>query len=148
MKVPLRRSQGSLDVEMTPMIDVVFLLLVFFVWTSSFEQPEFDLPSAVAQPPTIGTRDDPADAPPIEIFDELIVRMIAREGGHVIELNGQPVRDTGELESRLKEILKLGVQPPVIVDPEPNIAIAEAILVYDIARVAGADRVLFAANAE
>ncbi|MEO8496389.1 MAG: biopolymer transporter ExbD, partial [Planctomycetota bacterium] len=25
-----------LDVKMTPMIDVVFLLLIFFVWTASF----------------------------------------------------------------------------------------------------------------
>ena len=66
----------------------------------------------------------------------------------LIELNGQPVAGTDELESRLREILKLGVQPPVIVDPEPTVAMADAIKVYDTARAAGADRVLFTANDE
>ena len=32
---------------MTPMIDVVFLLLVFFLCTASFEQPEEDLAASL-----------------------------------------------------------------------------------------------------
>ncbi|GAA5505306.1 biopolymer transporter ExbD [Novipirellula caenicola] len=148
MKIPSSRLQGSLKVEMTPMIDIVFLLLVFFVWTSSFELPEFDLPSAIAQPPSVGTNDESTDTPPVEIFDEIIIRMLASSAGNAIQLNGQPVADTNELESRLREILKLGVQPPVIVDPDPTIAMADAIKVYDSARAAGADRVLFTANDE
>ena len=32
-----RRGDASMDSTMTPMIDVVFLLLVFFVWTASFQ---------------------------------------------------------------------------------------------------------------
>ncbi|MFG0263221.1 MAG: ExbD/TolR family protein [Novipirellula sp. JB048] len=146
MKVPSRRSSGSLAIEMTPMIDVVFLLLVFFIWTSSFELPEFDLPSAIAQPPTSGTNPTAADAPPVEIFDEIIVRI--RAPHNLIEFNGQPLRDLRELETRCREILQLGVQPPVIVDPEPGIAMSAVIQVYDTARAAGADRVLFAASAE
>ncbi len=42
MKLPQHFSSDSMELKMTPMIDVVFLLLIFFVWTSSFELPEFD----------------------------------------------------------------------------------------------------------
>ena len=35
----------DIDAAMTPMIDVVFLLLVFFVWTASFQIIEQALPS-------------------------------------------------------------------------------------------------------
>ncbi|TWT82646.1 Biopolymer transport protein ExbD/TolR [Planctomycetes bacterium CA13] len=148
MRVPIPHRQGSLEVKMTPMIDVVFLLLVFFVWTSSFELPEFDLPSAIAEPPSSGTKTESTDTPPIEIFDEIVIRLISRGDAVAIEFNGQPIADISELQERLREILELGVQPPVIVDPDPSITMAETVKVYDIARAAGADRVLFAAKAE
>ena len=46
-KSPLVRRAGDIDIDkaMTPMIDVVFLLLVFFVWTASFQIIEHVLPS-------------------------------------------------------------------------------------------------------
>ena len=54
MKLPARSTSGSgYDIPMTPMIDVVFLLLVFFVWTASFQLVENRLPGAIA-PPTAG----------------------------------------------------------------------------------------------
>ena len=34
-------SRRELEIKMTPMIDVVFLLLVFFVWTASFHAVEY-----------------------------------------------------------------------------------------------------------
>ena len=36
--------RDSLEIKMTPMIDVVFLLLIFFVWTASFQVVEYLLP--------------------------------------------------------------------------------------------------------
>jgi len=38
-------QRRELEIKMTPMIDVVFLLLVFFIWTSSFHIVENVLPS-------------------------------------------------------------------------------------------------------
>ena len=71
MKLPTEKKERSIDLKMTPMIDVVFLLLVFFVWTSSFDLPEFDLPSSLAQPPNGGVE---AQTPmtPVEEFDEIL----------------------------------------------------------------------------
>ena len=34
MRMPKQAAGESLELKMTPMIDVVFLLLVFFVWTN------------------------------------------------------------------------------------------------------------------
>ena len=147
MRLPRLSSGDSLELKMTPMIDVVFLLLVFFVWTSSFEIPEFDLPSAIAEPPAGGSELSVQQAP-VEAFDEIVIRLTTREARTVIELNGQPLADDGELRRRLEQILALGVQPPVIIDPSPEITMNEAVNAYDTARLAGADRVLFAARAE
>ena len=44
-----RGSENDIDSAMTPMIDVVFLLLVFFVWTASFQVVEFVLPSNMSE---------------------------------------------------------------------------------------------------
>jgi biopolymer transport protein ExbD len=44
--------------------------------------------------------------------------------------------------------LRLGVQPPVIIDPDDTVTMDRAVAAYDAARLAGADRVLFAARAE
>ena len=148
MKVPHPQKDDSLELKMTPMIDVVFLLLVFFVWTSSFEIPEFDLPSAVAEPPAGGTEVSREQTPPTEVFDEIVIRLTQPEATLLIELNGQTVDEITELKRRLTEIIALGVQPPVIVDPADEITMNVAVQVYDAARAAGADRVLFAAQPE
>jgi biopolymer transport protein ExbD len=148
MKVPHAQQDGSLELKMTPMIDVVFLLLVFFVWTSSFEIPEFDLPSAIAEPPAGGTEVSSEQQPPTEVFDEIVIRLTQPEASLLIELNGQTVDEIADLKQRLAEIIALGVQPPVIVDPSDEITMNIAVQVYDAARAAGADRVLFAAQPE
>ena len=146
MKVPRNTTDDALEVKMTPMIDVVFLLLIFFVWTSSFEVPEFDLPSALAEPPPGGAQKN-TDAPTVEVFDEIVVRIFNRDAVESIQLNGVGVEDIAALKSRLKAIIELGVQPPVIIDPADRVTMARAVAVYDVARAAGADRVLFAARA-
>lgn len=147
MRLPTTHGNESIELKMTPMIDVVFLLLVFFIWTSSFELPEFDLPSAIAEPPQGGT--EVADQQsPAEVFDEIVIRLSLREASVVIEMNGQPVSDNDDLKSRIAEIVSLGVQPPVIIDPSDQIRVGTAVSVYDAARAAGADRVLFAAQPE
>ncbi|MFK8113578.1 MAG: biopolymer transporter ExbD [Rubripirellula sp.] len=147
MKLPNTHQRESVELKMTPMIDVVFLLLVFFVWTSSFETPEFDLPSAIAEPPAGGTEISDT-SPTTEAFDEIVIRLTLRDAVEVIELNGATVDGLPQLQQRLAEIIALGVQPAVIIDPAEQIRMNMAVQVYDVARAAGADRVLFAAQPE
>lgn len=144
MRRPQLAGSDSLEVKMTPMIDVVFLLLIFFVWTSSFELPEFDLPSAIAETPAGGAPVEQQTPTPVETFEEIVVRLQGQDVGYRIELNGQPLANIAQLKTRLMEIIELGVQPPVIIDPADQITMNVAVEVYDAARAAGADRVLFA----
>jgi biopolymer transport protein ExbD len=132
---------------MTPLIDVVFLLLVFFVWTSSFELPEFDLPSAIAQPPG-GATELPLSQSTPQAFDEIVIRLSMQEARVIIDVGGQQLPDVNALKTRISEVLALGVQPPVIVDPSDQITMDVTIEVYDAVRAAGADRVLLATRGE
>ncbi len=147
MRVPNQRDQNPLEVKMTPMIDVVFLLLIFFVWTSSFELPEFDLPSSIAEPPDGSAEVSPAESV-VEPFDEIIIRLISEDDVVRIELNGKTIAGQIELSSKLRQILSLGVQPPVIVDPDDRVTMSDAVAAYDSARSAGAERVLFAVRSD
>ncbi len=146
MKRPVLPPGDSLEVKMTPMIDVVFLLLIFFVWTSSFELPEFDLPSAIAESPAGGSAANVSETPPVEVFDEIVIRLLLEDARMLIEFNGEQLADVGELRRKVAAILQLGVQPPVIVDPDDRVTMDRAIEVYDAVRLAGADRVLFAVH--
>ena len=147
MKLPQTSNDDSLELKMTPMIDVVFLLLVFFVWTSSFELPEFDLPGSLAELP-MGAAETSTDTPPVEKFDEIIIRLLWQGEETQIMLNGQEMEQMSDLKARLAEITSLGVQPPVIVAPDEKVTMDLAVQAYDAARAAGVDRVLFAAKPE
>lgn len=52
MKLPLQRARGSLGINMTPMIDIVFLLIIFFLVSSHMvkqdAQLKLDLPQAAS----------------------------------------------------------------------------------------------------
>ena len=147
MKLPPTSNDDSLALKMTPMIDVVFLLLVFFVWTTSFELPEFDLPGSLAELP-MGAAEESSDTPPVEKFDEIIIRLLWQAEGVQIVLNGEELGQMSDVKARLTEITALGVQPPVIVDPDEKVTMDIAVEAYDAARAAGLDRVLFAAKPE
>jgi biopolymer transport protein ExbD len=57
MSITIRKGWSAGSVSMTPMIDVVFLLLIFFLVATRFEQEErdmdVDLPQASEAQPTI-----------------------------------------------------------------------------------------------
>ena len=147
MRLPTEKDRRAIELTMTPMIDVVFLLLVFFIWTSSFDLPEFDLPSSIAQPPVGGVESESIilDA---EEYDEIVIRLDKIEGRLEIRINDETISGLESLSSQLQVILDLGVQPPVIIDPSDTVTVSSAVLVYDLARNVGADRVLFAARSD
>ncbi len=142
MRLPTHSRSKSLDLQMTAMIDVVFLLLVFFLWTSSFDEPEFDLSSDLALP-SIGNSKPSSPAAPVP-FDEIVVRIVqAERGQQELRLNSSTMPDLAELKTRLAAIANIGAQPAVIVHPDAPVPMETAIAVYDLARAAGFDRVLF-----
>ena len=128
---------------MTPMIDVVFLLLIFFVCTASFQIAEQILPSSIlASGSTEAPLPEPVD-PPLE---QIVVRtrMIA----------GQPAWTINEVEQTalagvgrvLRAVREIDPNTPVILHNQPDVPLGSVIDVYDLARVVGFDKVQFAVS--
>ena len=148
------RQRQSTEIMMTPMIDVVFLLLVFFLATSSFDKPEQLLPGGVSQAakPIVGSGNENVLPPEIvRELDDCIIRIIARDasenlssGDYEYKLNGVAVTDFQSLSERMKSILSIRQDVPVIVDPDPSVSMDIAIRVYDMARGLGGQQVFFA----
>jgi len=142
MRLPKQVRPSGFDLQMTSMIDVVFLLLVFFLWTSSFDEPEFDLVSALSLPP-VGNASSTVETTPV-MFDEIVVRIMQEVSGiPKIRFNGTSIETLEILNTRLQTIVAVGAQPSVIIHPDSTVAMETAIAVYDVARKAGFDRVLF-----
>src|SRR5690606_15063051 len=96
---PPHPRRGSLPgaVPMTSMIDVVFLLLVFFLVTSSFSQNEGRL-SAAARPQS--------DAPATSELAPQVVDVIVRNGRDTFVLGERASPDARQLTAWLRELPK------------------------------------------
>ncbi len=139
-----RRS--AMDVKMTPMIDVVFLLLIFFVWTSSFAVVEFALQSHVSDA-TAGAAAEPPARPAEEIdFHDVVVRIVWVENRPAWRINDEPMVALDELRGRLTAIFQANAAAPVIIHPDPDTPLNHVIAVYDISRLIGFEKVNLAAE--
>jgi biopolymer transport protein ExbD len=143
MRIPTHHDRQHQELAMTPMIDVVFLLLIFFVCTASFQIAEQILPSSIlASGSTQAPLPEPVD-PPLE---QIVVRtrMIA----------GQPAWTINEVEQTalagvgrvLRAVHEIDPNTPVILHNQPDVPLGSVIDVYDLARVVGFDKVQFAVS--
>jgi biopolymer transport protein ExbD len=131
---------------MTPMIDVVFLLLVFFVWTAGFQIVEYDMPSQLAALAGNEPADPRLPPPPEADFERVIVRLTKGAGGVEWSVNDAPMADLEQLHAQLDAIARIKHDAPVVLHPDPNVALGDVIDVYDISRRAGFVKVQFAAS--
>jgi biopolymer transport protein ExbD len=135
-----RENSRRPDVMMTPMIDVVFLLLVFFLATASFDRVEQILPSGAvesAQQPAAGGTASPTE-PQASDVDEIVVRLAMTPGSALeISLNDQRLSTVDELLSRLAALIKIRQDVPVIIDPVHELPTEQVIEIYDQIRSVG-----------
>lgn len=135
-----RENSRRPDVMMTPMIDVVFLLLVFFLATASFDRVEQILPSGAvesAQQPAAGGTATPAEPKASEV-DEIVVRLgISTNASIEVFLNDQKMNNSEELVARLAALIKIRQDVPVIIDPDPQLPTNRVIEIYDQIRSVG-----------
>jgi biopolymer transport protein ExbD len=93
-----RYGEENVELQMTPMIDVVFLLLIFFLLTFQFAAPEGDfnikMPLAAS---SLGPPEDVTTLP-------LTVTLQANSGGELsgMLLNKRPIRNFAELRSEIR----------------------------------------------
>ena len=141
---------GKLDepsINMTPMIDVIFLLLVFFLATSSFQTVERMLPSGVSSLPESGGGDvEPPAEPTEDVIDQVVVKLALAGDTVRATVNDRELSDPSMLQAELLAISSIKADVPVIIAPEPNVRIAVAVRAYDDARLAGLARVYMAVH--
>ena len=139
-------DRGRLDVKMTPMIDVIFLLLIFFVCTASFRPPEEVLPTRLSLPGAIDS--DVELDPEMLDLDEIVVKVLWREGRARWQINNRDYRRLGDVQAVLVAASRVQADLPVVLDVEPSVPMEDVIDVYDLCRDIGLKRVQFAAKVE
>jgi len=140
-----RGGETDMDSAMTPMIDVVFLLLVFFVWTASFQVVEHVLPSELSQQ----TGSDPAnlaEPPPPKDFEDVVVKIGWDGQAPIWQINKQPFPSLVAVQKKLITLSNLGTDEPIILHPDPVVPLGYVIEAYDVAKVSGFEQVSFALN--
>jgi len=102
-----KKRRIGISIDMTPMVDVAFLLLIFFMTTTQFKPPEKDkitLPesNSEAKSPESDIITLAVTAPKPEYNNQSMVRVVYRQGGNEVTRELAP----DALESELPMVLK------------------------------------------
>jgi len=128
-----RNKRDDLDVNITPLIDIVFLLLIFFMVSTTFDRKsEIDvtLPEA--------TIDSPKKQ------DEIIEIIVSADG--VFYINGKRVvnKQVATLKQALLKVANGRADPPIIISADAKATHQAVVTVMDAARQLGFIHLAFA----
>ncbi len=145
-RLAIHAGTAPLDLPMTPMIDVVFQLIIFFLCTTSFQPLELRLPSPLNLPGSLG---DAAALPPeLEHLTVVVIRLLREDGTTIVMLNQQSYRSLDDVRRKLRELGSIRRDLPIVLDPAGDVAVEEVIRLYDVCRGEGFSRIQFAAPVE
>ena len=131
---------------MTPMIDVIFLLLIFFVCTASFQVVEGVLPTNLSLPGSVKTEIeiDPLE----EDLDEITVKIFQRGDRPGWQVNGRDYDRLEQVGAVLRAAAEIKIDLPVILDVDAEVPIEDVIDAYDLCRQIGLKRIQFAVSSD
>ena len=131
---------------MTPMIDVIFLLLIFFVCTASFQVVEEVLPTNLSLP---GSLDIEAEIDPLEEdLDEITVKIVQRGDRAAWQINGRDYDRLEHVRAVLGAAAEIKIDLPVILDIDAEVPIEYVIDICDVCRQIGLQKVQFAVSSD
>src|SRR6476661_9927471 len=111
---PFRDRPTKVELQLTPMIDCVFLLMVYFIWSSSFAIAEMSLSSKLSAPPAgPGPVDRSKPLPPEADFPSVVVRVLWTGNGPIWTVNEAPVGSLAELRQMLASISRIKRDAPL-----------------------------------
>ena len=145
MRLPVNAYRSKrMTLSMTSMIDVVFLLLIFFICTANFSPPEERLPMNLSHPGSLSevvklTEEE-------EDFKFATVWITASNGQIQWQINDRTCRSLAELGGVLQEMAEIKPDLPVLIDMDDTIAWEHFIHVYDLCRINGLIRVQIVAG--
>ncbi|MBA2849007.1 biopolymer transporter ExbD [Thermosulfuriphilus ammonigenes] len=126
---PSYRRLPEIQMPLTALIDIVFLLLIYFLLTANFLTQEginIKLPRAHSSSPQLDR--------PVTIFVDQSGRLFWKK---------EPVTEA-ELLERLKRALSRSPDRAVIIKADRDVLLERAVKAMDLARAAGARRLLLA----
>ncbi|MBU2063305.1 MAG: biopolymer transporter ExbD [Candidatus Omnitrophica bacterium] len=118
----LELEKGQKEINITPLVDMVFLLLIFFMLTSSFiimPGIKINLPKAVTSE---------------AIREKNIIITINNE--NAIYLNEKPITTT-ELTQYLAEVVKSKKEKPLLIKADKDAQLGIVVKIWDICRKVG-----------
>lgn len=118
------RSQTTETIDISPLIDMVFILLIFFMVSTTFVK---DMDLDINRPNAESADQASADA----------VRLYI-DGRGDIYLDGDPVR-TWMIQNRLRDLMQASGSETVLLVTDENVPARRLVEVVDQARLAGAD---------
>ncbi len=149
MRIPSSHHRSDHDhssVAMTPMIDIVFLLLIFFVCAAAGAVHESVLSTDLAAAGAVASTDTPPEREPWKF--EIWLKLNRDDTqGLTIDMNGTVYSDLDQLERQLQLLAEVEATNPVILDVGDGVRWGEVIDLYDRCRRAGLQSVNFAADA-
>lgn len=128
-----RRRAPELSVDLTPLIDVVFLLLIFFMVTTTFVKEgrlSLELPEADTEPTV-----EPAE--PVQV-------LVSTEGDYAV--NGRPLanRDIATVRTALRDASEGDASLPMVITSDGGAPLQAVVRVMDAAGQLGFERIRIA----
>ena len=125
MLIKTRETNAGVSIEMTPMIDMVFLLLIFFLVATTFHQTERELQIALPMASSAG--------PISATLRELIVNI---DADGVIIVSGKRI-DADDLRTMVQSAVAANPEQKLTVRGDRGTAYANVVRVLDIAKASG-----------
>jgi len=124
MRLPIKATgkREGLTIMMTPLIDVIFLLMIFFVMTLNFLDPEGFLKNRLPDQITPMVSDRQID------WEVVRIHMATGKNQPLISLQKRVVNDLSDL---LRNLDLLPRDIIIVIEPEAKVAYKHVIGVYD-----------------
>jgi biopolymer transport protein ExbD len=128
MSMNVRKKGYQSDINITPYIDILLVLLIIFMVAAPVEN--YDHPVRIPQPPS-------AVQPKLPVAESVIVDMNL---DHSVTLNKEPVT-LEELETTLTQVLSRTAVRDVFVRGDSALPYGDIFVILDIARRSGASNI-------
>lgn len=119
------RQAESAEIDLTPMLDVVFILLIFFIVTSTFAREE-----------AIGLEPPPPPAPPEENQPQVPAILIYVDESNLITVNGR-LADVSSVRANIERVIAETPNSAVIIQAHPKAKSGVIVKIRDEAYNAG-----------
>ena len=144
---PQKGLRRGLDTSfaLTPIIDVIFLLQIFFICTAHWEDVERRLATEIQNTSAAGSNADNQDQ--LSDLEPIMIEIVDEENKQTFRLNGEKIDDFSTLEKRLIALGQRVPELPVTIKTSPKTAFATFVQLHDACSVARFESITLAHQA-